>query len=319
MARSAQLLPSEQRRSASRAPPVLTIAYAAPEGSRPRAPLRPDDTGWCTALIRRSPGDRGLGSAVTGRGCTADSQAVQRCRPVCRDVRRTGVWRKAFPISTIETRIGDGSSARRRSSQHTAPRTCQGPSLSEVLAATILPLLHRPPCCVSFSGGLDSSIILATATDLALRQGLPLPIPVTLRFPGVASAMEDTWQELVISHLRLSDWVKLDFTSELDALGPIARPALRRFGILTPPNWYLHQPMIQAATGGSLLTGIGGDEIFRSRGELWWLVRRPPWCRLRGNWRGLLFTPFPKKCDWPSGRVEAAVGTHGCNPKHASG
>ena len=38
--------------------------------------------------------------------------------------------------------------------------------------------------------------------------------------------------------------------------------------------------MIQAATGGSLLTGIGGDEVFRSRGELWWLVGRPPWSHL---------------------------------------
>ncbi len=116
------------------------------------------------------------------------------------------------------------------------PASAKDASLAEALASTILPLLHRPPCCVSFSGGLDSSVILATATDLALRQGLPLPIPVTLRFPGVASAMETTWQELVVSHLRLPDWVKMDFTSELDALGPIARPALRRFGVLTPPK-----------------------------------------------------------------------------------
>ena len=127
---------------------------------------------------------------------------------------------------------------------------------------------------------MDSSVILATAADLAVRQGLPLPIPVTLRFPGVATAKESTWQELVISHLRLSDWVKIDLTSELDALGPIARPALRRFGVLTPPNWYAHQPMIQAAAGGSLLTGIGGDEIFSTPGELRWLVSRPPWSRL---------------------------------------
>ena len=160
------------------------------------------------------------------------------------------------------------------------PAPAKGPSLAEALATTILPALQRPPCCVSFSGGLDSSVILATAVDLAVRQGLPLPIPVTLRFPGVASAMESTWQEQVISHLRLADWVKMDFTSELDALGPIARPALRRFGVLTPPNWYAHQPMIQAAAGGSLLTGIGGDEIFCTPGELRWLVHRRPWSRL---------------------------------------
>ena len=92
--------------------------------------------------------------------------------------------------------------------------------------------------------------------------------------------MENTWQELVVSHLRLPDWLKMDFTSELDALGPIAQPALRRFGILTPPNWYVHQPMIQAAAGGSLLPALEATRSSGTRGELWWLVSRPPWSRL---------------------------------------
>ena len=198
--------------------------------------------------------------------------------------------------------------------KHPAPGTCQGSSLAEALATTILPALQRPPCCVSFSGGLDSSVILATAVDLAVRHGLPLPIPITLRFPGVASAMESTWQEQVISHLRLADWVKMDFTSELDALGPIAGPALRRFGVLTPPNWYADQPMIQAAAGGSLLTGIGGDEIFCTPGELRWLVHRRPRSRLPRELRGWLFTSFPRNCNSPSGQAGAAAGMSGCSP-----
>ena len=49
--------------------------------------------------------------------------------------------------------------------------------------------------------------------------------------------MENKWQELVVSHLGLQDWLKLDFTTELDALGTGCWPALRRFGILTPPNY----------------------------------------------------------------------------------
>ena len=92
----------------------------------------------------------------------------------------------------------------------------------------IRPFLRRSPCLVSFSGGRDSSAILAAATALARREGLPLPIPATNRFPHVDESDERPWQEHVVRALRLEDWIRLDFGDELDCVGPVASAALRR-------------------------------------------------------------------------------------------
>ena len=122
--------------------------------------------------------------------------------------------------------------------------------------------LLRPPCLVSFSGGRDSSAVLAAAAALARREGLDLPIPATHRFPGVPSAQEDDWQEQVVRHLDLPDWVRNVVTDELDSIGPVAQAVLLRHGVLWPFNAHLHVPLFERAGGGSLLTGVGGDELF---------------------------------------------------------
>ncbi|HZC13844.1 MAG TPA: hypothetical protein VE270_07480, partial [Thermoleophilaceae bacterium] len=57
--------------------------------------------------------------------------------------------------------------------------------------------LQRPLCVVSFSGGRDSSAVLALAMHVARCDGLPLPIPLTMRFPRYARTNEDEWRELV--------------------------------------------------------------------------------------------------------------------------
>jgi asparagine synthase (glutamine-hydrolysing) len=110
------------------------------------------------------------------------------------------------------------------------------PSPQAALEQSILPALARPPCGVSFSGGRDSSAVLALAAGLARREGLPLPIPVTNRFHHAPRADETAWQERVIEHVRPADWVKLDFTDELDVVGPFATGALRNHGLLWPCN-----------------------------------------------------------------------------------
>lgn len=133
-----------------------------------------------------------------------------------------------------------------------------------VLDRAVLPALQRPPCVVSFSGGRDSSAVLAVAARMAQREGLPPPVPVTLRFPAAPESDETVWQERVVRHLGLRDWVCLTFSSELDLVGPVASAVLRRHGLLWPPNTHFHQPVIEAAKGGSVLTGIGGDEILGS-------------------------------------------------------
>jgi asparagine synthetase B (glutamine-hydrolysing) len=142
------------------------------------------------------------------------------------------------------------------------PSVPSGLTPLRALEEAILPALCRPPCLVSFSGGRDSSAVLAVAVALARREGLADPIPATNRFPDLPASAETLWQERVVDHLGLSDWVRLEFTDELDAVGPYARRAMRRHGILWPFNAHFHVPLFEAAAGGSLLTGVGGDQLF---------------------------------------------------------
>ena len=130
----------------------------------------------------------------------------------------------------------------------------------EAFERVIRPALQRPPCVISFSGGRDSSAVLAAAVRVARREGLPLPIPSTNRFPAATDSHESDWQERVVAHLGLDDWLKPEFTDELDCVGPVATSVLRRHGLLWPFNAHFHMPQLEAAAGGSLLTGIGGDE-----------------------------------------------------------
>ena len=156
-------------------------------------------------------------------------------------------------------------------------------SLRQALEAAVLPALRRPPCVVSFSGGVDSSIVLALATHVARREGLPLPIPITNRFPSVGKADEAEWQERVVSHLGIEDWTRLEWDDELDILGPVATDVLRRHGVLMPFNSHFHYPLLEQAAGGSLLSGIGGDELFgsvaRANAARVLVQRRPPHLR----------------------------------------
>ena len=132
------------------------------------------------------------------------------------------------------------------------------------LEAAVLEALRRPPCLVSFSGGRDSSAVLAVAVRVARREGLPDPVPASIRARGAPAAQESRWQELVVRHLGVGDWLRPEFDDELDLVGPVAAEALRRHGLLWPFNAHFHVPLLEAARGGSLLTGIGGDELFRS-------------------------------------------------------
>ena len=146
---------------------------------------------------------------------------------------------------------------------HPVPMEVVGEPI-DAFERAILPALQRPPCIVSFSGGRDSSAVLAAAVRVARREGLPLPIPLTNRFPAVKDSHESDWQERVVAHLGLDDWLKPEFTDELDCVGPVATSVLRRHGLLWPFNAHFHVPHLEAAPGGSVLTGIGGDEILSS-------------------------------------------------------
>jgi asparagine synthase (glutamine-hydrolysing) len=114
---------------------------------------------------------------------------------------------------------------------------------------------------VSFSGGLDSSLVLAVAVGLARRLGLPDPVPITWRFNDAPQADERTWQERVIAELGVTDWQRIDVDDELDFVGPHSQAVLRKHGVLYPANAYLHAPLLERARGGALLTGVGGDQV----------------------------------------------------------
>jgi asparagine synthase (glutamine-hydrolysing) len=114
---------------------------------------------------------------------------------------------------------------------------------------------------VSFSGGRDSSAILAVAVHVARREGLPMPIPVTSIFPECDDTEESHWQEMVIRHLRVDDWQRLAFTDEIDMIGPYSQTVLLRHGLLWPAQAHFLLPITEQASGGAVLTGFGGDEL----------------------------------------------------------
>jgi hypothetical protein len=140
-------------------------------------------------------------------------------------------------------------------------RSAENVPARAVLEQIVTEAFTRPPVVVSFSGGRDSSAILAVAALVARRLGVAPPLPVTLRFRGLAETDEAIWQELLVQHLGLPEWVRLDVWDDLDALGPYASRILSRHGLLWPPNTHFHVPIFETARGGTVLTGIGGDEM----------------------------------------------------------
>ena len=143
------------------------------------------------------------------------------------------------------------------------PAACEAPVADPVTAfeRVAARALQRPPCLVSFSGGHDSSLVLAAATRVAHREHLPMPVPVTWRVTGAPGAEESACQEAVVAALGITDWIRLAADDDLDFVGPVATGVLRRHGLLHPANAYFHAPLLSQAAGGTLLTGVGGDQV----------------------------------------------------------
>jgi asparagine synthase (glutamine-hydrolysing) len=136
----------------------------------------------------------------------------------------------------------------------------------DVLKDVVRPTLETGRCVVTFSGGRDSSAVLAVAVEVAREEGLPLPIPVTQVFAGAPETDESEWQELVLRHLRITEWERLGYVEgEADLIGPAATESLRQIGLVWPPSLHTKERVWEAGGGGFLLTGEGGDEIFGIR------------------------------------------------------
>ena len=131
----------------------------------------------------------------------------------------------------------------------------------DVLERVLLGALRESPCIIGFSGGRDSSALLAVAMRVARREGLDPPIPVTKFYPNDPSTDEREWQEMVVRWLGVDDWVRHEYRDELDILGPAATESLRQHGLLWPATAHNRGPTITVATGGCYVDGEGGDEI----------------------------------------------------------
>jgi hypothetical protein len=163
------------------------------------------------------------------------------------------------------------------------------------LEEAVTQALSRPPCLVSFSGGRDSSVVLSAATVAARRHDLPEPVPATILFQDSPGSREEAWQERVLAHLRLADWERIEITDELDLVGPYGSPVLRRHGVLYPPSMPLYALLSERAAGGSLLTGLGGDQVFGG-----WLYQR----------LGSVLRGSARPC-----RADAARAVHAASPR----
>lgn len=156
-------------------------------------------------------------------------------------------------------------------------------SARAALEESLLRALRRPPCVVGFSGGRDSSALLGCAVQVARREGLPEPVPVTLRFAGAPETEEEGWQALAIRHIGASDWVRRDFRDELDLVGPVAEAMMTRNGLPYPYNLHLLVPLIDEAKGGSFVSGHGGDQVLYPAGRALQVLAR----RVRPSLRDL--------------------------------
>lgn len=155
-------------------------------------------------------------------------------------------------------------------------------SLRDAMEQELIAALLRPPCVISFSGGRDSSTLLAIAQQLAKKEGLEPPIALTDRYPYAPESLEDDWQRQVIEHVGCKRWEIIDHQrGDHELLGDDALRWLERYGPLYPTNWVTFEGAARLASGGTLLTGYGGDELFAP-------ALRPYYAALRNRTRPAL-------------------------------
>ena len=140
-----------------------------------------------------------------------------------------------------------------------------GMSPRAVLEEVVLAALTRPPCVVEFSGGRDSSVLLAVGAHVARREGLPMPVPITFRYQNEPHTDESSWQEMVIAHVGIADWERVDVGNRHDMVGDLATQFLRGHGVVYPPTLYNKTLPFTLGRGGSHMSGEGGDEVFGFR------------------------------------------------------
>lgn len=162
-------------------------------------------------------------------------------------------------LTALEAVAGCPLGGRARSTPRLAER---GHEPLAALASAIERTLDDGPPAVAFSGGRDSSLLLAVAAHVCRHEGLEPPLPITLCMTSpLAETDERGWQELVLEHLQIPHWHRIPINGELDLIGPYARRHLLRDGLLFPANAHSIVPLLEAAGQRRLIVGLGGDEL----------------------------------------------------------
>ena len=173
---------------------------------------------------------------------------------------KSGEFAVPYTMSERDVLLGFVSGAPPRHLERLPP---SGPTPRALLEQILAEELSRQTCFVSFSGGRDSSALLAVALDVARRQGLPEPVALTLRYSENTDAEESAWQRLVVDHLRPKAWEIVEVAPDAaEFLGPPGVASLRANGLLWPPALHLETGWMGRASGATVITGEGGDEIF---------------------------------------------------------
>jgi asparagine synthetase B (glutamine-hydrolysing) len=132
------------------------------------------------------------------------------------------------------------------------------------LEARLVDLLHRP-AFVLFSGGVDSSFLLALATQLARRHGLEEPTAITYRYPNEHTRPDEQYQDALAESIGLRNWVVIERESA-EVIGPDAERVIRILGDLPGvATISAHMAAIDVARqrpGSVIITGEGGDTTF---------------------------------------------------------
>lgn len=135
----------------------------------------------------------------------------------------------------------------------------------EALRTIVRPYVLAGPCYVLFSGGRDSSAVLAVAMSVAREAGVSPPIPITGVHPDVPESDEADWQDYVLRHLNITERHVIALRGEQSLLAPATQQSLARHGLLWPPATHVQGPYIEGLVPGSVLSGEGGDAVITDR------------------------------------------------------
>ncbi|MEO8201772.1 MAG: asparagine synthase-related protein [Gemmatimonadota bacterium] len=193
-------------------------------------------------------------------------------------------------IAGSETRIAT-SGIGTESTWWTLPSEPDGPSEIESLWLALVRecrrIINGRRVAILLSGGLDSSAVAAAAGSVAQETGWPLPILASLVYPGLPCD-EDRWQESVARHLGL----------KRVTINPIGTPVWSEAQAVIRRRL---APIIDVQTGAVsrlvrlirdegcevLLTGFGGDVLFRGVGLEQSLIARGRLLAVQRHFRGL--------------------------------